>query len=727
MSVFNEETQYLDKVLEVINEEIDYSKKDLMRKLIEGKTLSSDDKKRGAHFNVNNDIERLNRRIDTLTRVKPSPYFGRMDFKPMRESEYEKLYIGRTGLLDECGKQLIIDWRAPIASMFYNDSCGIVSYESPSGIIIGNMNLKRQLVIEDEELKKILDTDVVTNDEILQEYLNVHADDRMKDIIASIQQEQNDIIRADINKDIIVQGVAGSGKTSVALHRIAYLLYNVKNSIGSDKFLLLGPNKYFLNYISSVLPELEVEPIKQKRFLDFASDYLNEKISIKDGTPKTKLKNSEEKITEFNKYKNSLSYMKSIESFVEKYLKGDFIDKGIEFAGVEVFDTDYVKDAITSGVISKLNYEKAKNMTIMTLRNNRDNIYRNLNEEYQEIYRSDKYPKDVKREAYLKSSALHEVIYKQGEKIIKAYYKSIDKKIVDIYKMFLQNSDKYLVDLSDADKKKFKELFSSKAGIFKEDLAALIYIKYLITGKTFDYRQVAIDEAQDYGMFTFYTLKKVCPNAHFSIYGDLAQSVYPYADLENWENVGTKVFDDKYDLVRLSKGYRTTSEITKNANPVLENLGLNRAFSVDRHGPTVEYVNKEDDSDYLLSKLCEWLDKGYKSIGIICKTDKEAIKLFEQLDKLGIKASYLDDNNTKYEGGINIGTCLSVKGLEFDAVIVNDASEKIYDSNNNEDMHLLYVALTRALHELSIQYSSELCNVLKPNVKENIKTLTLKK
>ena len=259
-SIFEEEKNYLNLVNNSLKNELEQLKESLDE--IAKRKISFNDAKRGEQFVkadlMRNYIERINR----LSSVASSPYFGRMDFKEDGEDETKSIYIGRTSL-SKGNDTLVVDWRSPISSMYYNCSNGKASYEAPIGLIEGNIELKRQIIIENYTLKNILDTDIVTNDEILQEYLNVHADERMKNIIASIQEEQNYIIRQPINKNIIVQGVAGSGKTSVALHRIAYLLYNAKDGMGSDKFLLLGPNNYFLDYISSVLPELETDPIKQ--------------------------------------------------------------------------------------------------------------------------------------------------------------------------------------------------------------------------------------------------------------------------------------------------------------------------------------------------------------------------------------------------------------------------------------------------------------------------------
>mgnify|MGYP002551995860 CR=1 FL=1 len=720
--IYQEENQYLQIVNSGLKEELE-KLKDELKKISEQK-VSYDDAKRGEQFVKADLMENYGKRIYRLNNVASSPYFGRMDFKQNGSIETKKIYIGRTSL-SKNGEMLIVDWRSPISSMYYNNSNGMAQYDAPQGTIEGDIELKRQIVIEDYEIKNILDTDIVTNDEILQEYLNIHADEKMKNIIASIQEEQNDIIRKPLNKNVIVQGVAGSGKTSVALHRIAYLLYNVKDSIKNDDFLLLGPNNYFLDYISSVLPELETEPIKQKRYLDFTSDYIDEKITLSKNDYIPKTGNEKELYERIKKYKNSLEYKDSIDRFMEQYLEGNFVEEGISFDGVDIFDKKFVKNALLSGVITKINFDRAKDITLARFDDNKDNIYSYLRRKYKEIYTSETIDEKTKKEAKDKSMQLYDLIYKKGDKKIKDYYKKLNKKISDIYSLFLNNIEKYAVDLKKEAIDMLKKMSLNNSGKKKlsiEDLPALNYIKYLLSGKVTTYKQIAIDEAQDYGLFHYYSLLKICPKANFSIYGDLAQSIYPYTNIPNWEILVDKVFKENCEITYLNKSYRTTREITDNANLVLNTIGLDNAESVERHGKEVEYHKMIKPEVKLKETIHEWLESDYKSVGVICKTEKEALKLYKSLVKDNIPVTYLDDTTSKYEGGVYVTTSIASKGLEFDAVIINDASSDVYDSNNSMDMHLLYVALTRALHELKILYSHELTDALTNKSRNKVKT-----
>lgn len=715
--IYDEENKYLDKVNEVLKEEIDETNQAL--KAEAEKIITVDEAKRGAQLLKDSLMKMYAERVYNLTKVASSPYFGRMDFTRAGENETQKIYIGRTSLTND-NKVLIVDWRSPISSMYYNSNKGYSSYEAPEGIIKGFVDLKRQIIIENYKIKSILDTDIVTNDEILQEYLNVHADDKMKNIIASIQDEQNRIIRKPLDKNIIVQGVAGSGKTSVALHRIAYLLYNAKETAKSDTFLLLGPNNYFLDYISSVLPDLETEPISQKRYIDFTSDYIEQKISLSNNTEKFK---NQKELDTYNKvrlFKNSLEYKDAIEAFMNDYFNGSFIDKGITFDGVEVFDRDFIISALTSGTFSKLNYDRAKEITLRSFIDRQNRIYNYLKNKYRAIYASSDASAEEKEAAKRKTLEIYDMVYKNGEKIIKDYYKNLDAKITDIYKKFVISSDKYIKCLNSEEMLMFKRVSIYNSGRLKlsgEDLPALNYMKYLLSGKKTKYRQIAIDEAQDYGLFHYYALLKANPNANFSIYGDLAQTIYQYTNITNWEKVVDQIFDGDCELLNLNKSYRTTREITDNANAILNHLQLERANSVERHGEIVEYHNAKYSEAEFRDVVNDWINSGYKSVAIICKTEKEALSLYKSLLKSNISVSYLNDKTSKYESGVYVTTSIAAKGLEFDAVIINDASCTVYNSSNNMDMHLLYVALTRALHKLKVLYSNEITDPLKENAK----------
>lgn len=239
-----------------------------------------------------------------------------------------------------------------------------------------------------------------------------------------------------------------------------------------------------------------------------------------------------------------------------------------------------------------------------------------------------------------------------------------------------------------------------------EDLAALAYIYYRMTNKKTNYKQIIIDEAQDYGMFHFYVIKEINPLANYAIYGDLAQSIHSYRSIDSWEEVIKKVFS-KANLLHLNKSYRTTIEITNNANKILNYLELNNANPVVRHGEEVQFTDK----DILIDKIFEMIKKDYQTIAIICKTDKEAKSIDKLLKSKGLECNYINNKKDEYTGGICVLTASSAKGLEFDGVIINDASSAIYDINSDVDMHLLYVACTRALHELVIMHKNKLVEV----------------
>ena len=457
--------------------------------------------------------------------------------------------------------------------------------------------------------------------------------------------------------------------------------------------------------------------------MDFTNDYINEQLKIVDDNYKP----TKEEINNYEnvkRYKNSLNYKDSIEKFMKQYLLGNFVEEGIIIDGVEIFDKSFVVDALLSTTASRLNFERAKIITLSKYSYEKDKVYSVLRKRYQDIYNNPNASTEDKKSAKDKSSQLYDTVYRKGEQIIKNYYKKIDYKISDIYVRFISECEKYIKDL-DIEKvdllKKISLGQSGKKKITSDDLPALNYIQYLLTGKTIDYKQIAIDEAQDYGLFHYYALIKACPKANFSIYGDLAQAIYPYTNISDWNCVVNEIFDGNCELDYLNKSYRTTREITDNANLVLDAISLCNADSVDRHGEDVQYIQTNRPEVELSNIILSWIQNGYQSVGIICKTEKEALKLYKNLVLNEIPVSYLDDNTTKYEGGVYITTSIASKGLEFDAVVINNASNEIYDSDNSIDMHLLYVALTRALHELKIMYDKDITSALSSKVQTKTK------
>lgn len=290
------------------------------------------------------------KKLSDLKKIKNKPYFARIDFMPKDEKK-EELYIGKLSILDSnTRKPIIIDWRAPISNLYYDGRIGKSSYESPEGIIEGDISLKRQYFIENQILEKYSDIDLKTNDELLQVALSEKADDRLKNIVATIQGEQNNIIRADIDKALIVQGVAGSGKTTIALHRIAYLIYNYEKEFDPENFMIIAPTKFFLNYISNVLPDLGVENVKQYTFEDLAYEIIGKKLKISDSNEKLvtivnkefdEINNGDiETIINESKYKSSINFKNIVDEFLkdieDNYLpRKDFIIENIRIMRYE--------------------------------------------------------------------------------------------------------------------------------------------------------------------------------------------------------------------------------------------------------------------------------------------------------------------------------------------------------------------------------------------------------
>lgn len=645
-----------------------------------------------------------------------SPYFGRIDFQENGQDNKEICYIGKVGVFDKSGKIITVDWRAPISSLFYDSNIGPTEYLSPLGVIKGNLDLKRQFDIKNGELINFQDVNTVSDDELLKPYLSANADNRLKNIVATIQKEQNQIIRKYLNENLIVQGTAGSGKTTVALHRIAYLVYNEQKNYQENQFIVIGPNAYFMDYISSVLPDLDVNAVTQYTFLDVVNNFLNEKIKINEQNSRLEDILKGRKLSKNIKYKTSLKYKDAILKFVQNIessiLHGPIVYKGIELASEKEISNFLIKKNLgISERIKEFNkYFKNK------IKENADEIkhqyWLKLRDEFLEL------PKDnPRRQEILEDSENFNKEVSKLDKVAIEYFKDFSLKPLSLYKLFINNAHKY-IDENDCNIDLLKE--ETMAGINKktlsyEDLPAVIYLNLLFNGyQNYDkYIHVVIDEAQDFGLFHFFVLKSLFKNSTFSIFGDLAQSIYSYQSISNWNEVINDVFQNDCDLLELEKSYRTTYEIMESANLISKYFGFGNSKAVLRHGDEVEtfQMTPKDIKEYIINILATLKEKGFESIAIICKDEEETLFLAKILNKLNININCITNKNVKYNGGICLVPSYLAKGLEFDAVIIYNVDS--YDINNELDMKLLYVAMTRALHKLEITYNDHLIEPLK--------------
>lgn len=663
-------------------------------------------------------------KLKNLETSKKKPYFARIDFKNNKEEDTEICYIGKVGVISDDGKIVVVDWRAPISNLYYDSNIGKTEYIAPEGVIEGELKLKRQIVIEDGEIKDIFDVDSVSDDELLKPYLGVNADSRLKNIVASIQSEQNNIIRASMQKNIIVQGVAGSGKTTVALHRISYLIYNLKGANFNDKFMVIGPNKFFINYISSVLPDLDIVNVKQWTINEMAKEYINEKIIFIDKYFENVLNIGIKQEKNIYRVKTSMLYKKILDKYIY-----DIENAFFENDGLKIHDNIF----LTSKQIKNIYESSMKDMCINNKIERTIIIISNKIIERQDILKNkvrkvfEKRIKEAKDKQEIENlKQIQFDIYKSInnglKKELKEYFKIENKKISNIYKDFIKCISKY-TDSNELNINidKYKEYILkniNKKQFEVEDIPALMYLNYRFYGneKYKKYLHVVIDEAQDFGEFYFYVLKKIMNKTTFSIFGDLAQSIYSYRAIENWNEVIQKVFNDKCELLQLRKSYRTSIEIMEEANKVTNYIGLGNAEPVIRHGKSVsieKIENFEEKIKYIIKRINEHIKNKYKSIAIICKNENIANNIYKEL-KNGIpKIELIVENNELYNGGVCVITSYLSKGLEFDANIIIDVDEHIYSSDNVNDMKLLYVAMTRALHETDIIYSNEIVRPLK--------------
>ena len=688
---------------------------------------------------------------DNIRRYKSAidkPYFARIDFKEENFTADKTYYIGKYGIADDKSTSIVLDWRAPISSLYYDSEVGPASYECPDGIIKGKLDLKRQYNIENGKLIGFNDVDIVSNDELLQKYLHENNDMRLKNIVSTIQTEQNTAIRKSAYKNTIIQGVAGSGKTTVALHRIAYLVYTYRNDIKNSQYMIIGPNDVFLKYIESVLPDLDVTGIEQLTMEQLTKEIVDEDFQIKPAYKQLNQYLAKKKTNTIEKFKNSEEYMQLLDKFMLEYFESITRDD-LKIDGFVVLPSEETKKIfklsisdsstfkqtvdrfvlLTSNYIEEHSYEIKNNYSnyINTIRNIKNNpamqkrIMDGKNYEEKGIFVINK---DIlnKYDSEKKIAEIAKMVREDIEKGCKSAarkyiskYKSSPQKVYELFITNLSNNKQMKSEIISELCKETKENIK-QATYDYEDLAALMYIKSKIgMPKCYkDYKHIVIDEAQDLGVANYIALKACMPNAYFSIYGDIAQSIYDYRSINSWSDINS-IFPN-IEKIDFKKSYRTTDQIMTVANSISESIGLDSSELSVRQGENVTFNKVEDNNipQYIINKLSEYKEKGYKTIAIISKYPTQSSYINDDLSFEGLIIPNIDETKdvTSENGGVfTIPSYLS-KGLEFDAVILNGADEEIYNSNSPSDMKLLYVASTRALHEMDVIYTNEITKPL---------------
>lgn len=633
------------------------------------------------------DYEEEEHKILLLEKMIKSPYFARIDFKFDDEDEFEKIYIGRSSLRKNSYQEMYVyDWRSPIASVFYRFMTGEAFYDAPCGRVTGELNLKRQYEIKNGTLEYFFDSDVQIVDEFLRQLLSQNTTAKMKAIVETIQHEQDVVIRDMENDLLMVQGVAGSGKTSIALHRAAYLMYQgLQTKLSANNIMIISPNSIFEQYISNVLPELGEDNVISSVFEDILSELLNgRKIQSRNDFLENLIVNS--KYKEISR--NSIEFKTS--SFFREILDQFLID--IPRQWIEFEDVYYEGKCVVSEQILK-----------------------------DKILGRPETPLGIKLEQ-LEDYILEQIFgtgkgrgHKEEKNLIKQeIQKFIKIDIVELYKILFSNEAYFYSLLQNSNPsqnikniwKYTKENLEADSLYYDDAIAiAYLYLKIYGTNKYKNIKQVVIDEAQDYYPLQYEIFNLVFSNAKFTILGDMKQTLAKKEDISFYEQIQKILNKKKSSLIMLDKSFRCTNEILNFSLKFIEQSSQIKSFNRNGDSPKVYIAdNSEIFIDEIVKeiKLCQ--EKGFQSICLICKTEKNSTYLFNKI-KHKLDIQLIKNGSASDLQGVFILPVYMSKGLEFDTVLICDADSQNY--HDEDDKNLLYVACTRALHKLSLFCENE--------------------
>ena len=633
------------------------------------------------------DYEEEEHKILLLEKMIKSPYFARIDFKFDDEDEFEKIYIGRSSLRKNSYQEMYVyDWRSPIASVFYRFMTGEAFYDAPCGRVTGELNLKRQYEIKNGTLEYFFDSDVQIVDEFLRQLLSQNTTAKMKAIVETIQHEQDVVIRDMENDLLMVQGVAGSGKTSIALHRAAYLMYQgLQTKLSANNIMIISPNSIFEQYISNVLPELGEDNVISSVFEDILSELLNgRKIQSRNDFLENLIVNS--KYKEISR--NSIEFKTS--SFFREILDQFLID--IPRQWIEFEDVYYEGKCVVSGQILK-----------------------------DKILGRPETPLGIKLEQ-LEDYILEQIFgtgkgrgHKEEKNLIKQeIQKFIKIDIVELYKILFSNEAYFYSLLQNSNPsqnikniwKYTKENLEADSLYYDDAIAiAYLYLKIYGTNKYKNIKQVVIDEAQDYYPLQYEIFNLLFSNAKFTILGDMKQTLAKKEDISFYGQIQKILNKKKSSLIMLDKSFRCTNEILNFSLKFIEQSSQIKSFNRNGDSPKVYIAdNSEIFIDEIVKeiKLCQ--EKGFQSICLICKTEKNSTYLFNKI-KHKLDIQLIKNGSVSDLQGVFILPVYMSKGLEFDTVLICDADSQNY--HDEDDKNLLYVACTRALHKLSLFCENE--------------------
>jgi len=744
-----EEINYLDKTVRLLQYKLDSEAENLSerkRKLVamrkdmwENTSHSAYDFTKQADMNqylfeINQQTEGYTnsaQRAEKYKRMLATPYFGRFDFKE-EGFEREKIYLGLGNVIDPKTQEVYVyDWRAPISSIFYQYEVGKAAYEAPGGWMGGEVFLKRQYKITDSKLRYFFDSSVRITDDILQEVLSHNSSSKMRNIVETIQKEQDQIIRDTEHELLIVQGVAGSGKTSIALHRIAYLLYQGLNTnLNAHNVLILSPNEVFSQYISSVLPELGEENVRQITFQDILTEAFQGqfKLETREQQLETLIQLRDEKKGaqergqlkhESIAFKGSRTFMQILDRLIWHYGHHVIPFEDVYFNGITVATKQQIKARFLNNEIGIPMAKQMKRIEKTLLDRVHPVQKKRLEKITQIVARNPEHLLEIKSFSRLLAIREAKALLERIQRFTTVDYRELYASLFKDQKLFFKLAEgldlpqniKQLLSLTQRNLEKGQINYEDY-----EEYAPLLYLKLKLEGNDSftEIRQVVIDEAQDYVPLQYEVFKLLFKNAQYTVLGDIHQTLEKEADLSLYAEISEILHKTKTAKLDLKKGYRSSYEINAFTQKL---LGIeHEAEGFERHGdePKVVYQETQDLMDQaILRDLAYYKGQGYESLAVICKTGEEAKNVYSRLLKKVQELSGENELNIhlieNHEGQVEKGAMVipsyTAKGLEFDVVIVYNADKSHYDTDF--DRKLLYVASTRALHQLVIYFSGE--------------------
>ena len=660
-------------------------------------------------------------RLRQLSMASGQAYFARMDFIP-RGGRPETWYLGRWGVLDPTTlNPVVVDWRAPVANLYYSGQIGQMDYEAPDGRVTGELTLKRMLSVRQRQLISLFDSGIVSQEAYLQEVLGSITTDRLREIVTTIQAEQNIVIRYPLNAHLLVQGAAGSGKTTIALHRIAYLLYTFQKTLKPENMMILAPNPLFLSYISQVLPDLGVERVVQTTFEGWCREAMGRHMPkiLRESRVEKNLVLSEaerRKAGQILRLKGSLSVMEKLDDYLNRLQTAVLPAGGLKMAGVVLMDRAELETVFLQDLkhfpleqrISELKkiIRKRVHSTVSMLKEQYAAKTEQLVDRLRSTVRESAARQQKVREIY----ALRDQRYREIDARSEAYLSEYRKKfplpdLTGLYRDFLRECVPEAVQ--DPEENSLRQ----------EDLPMLVMICKALCGLGGkQMKHIVIDECQDFSPFRIELLKRTNPAATFTLVGDLYQGIHADEGIRSWEEWDGPVFEHRTSLKQLTVSYRNTVEIMDLARKVADRYpiaGVCETKPVLRHGEKPRLIpgkNEKERLALIVNQVRAWLDEGYHSIALIEKTAEQARKLFRQI-RSELNAHLLSETDSDYRGGVMILPAGMVKGMEFDCVGICNASAENFP-DDEFICRILYVMMTRPLHRLHIWYQGTVSPIL---------------